>query len=90
MFIGGWMYWDAESQNWRPRTAIITDASLEAFDRLPNREAICRPCTESAHAECEGALLCKCPCRDELSVEFLVHELEQDWEERDRDKQRPE
>jgi hypothetical protein len=90
MVIAGWMYWDAESSNWRPIVTTSRDTSLEAFQREPeSRFAICRPCSEVSHAECEGANVCKCPCRDELSLEFLVHELEDDWNLSDKAKAWP-
>jgi hypothetical protein len=91
VLIAGWMYWDAEINQWRPHSAVpVLDTSLDAFAHEPESAGkVCRPCSEESHAECEGAHTCKCPCRDELSLEFLVHELEEDWNWAERAKTWP-
>ena len=43
---------------------------------------ICRPCSEKAHAECEGPALCHCQL---CQIAPFIHELEEDWDNRDRE-----
>jgi hypothetical protein len=89
------MVWDAELNNWRPigaRTASILpwETTLEAFERpAETKRRRCRPCEEESHPECEGAHACACACRDSVSIEFLIHELETDWNLSDTAKQWP-
>lgn len=89
MVIGGWMYWDAEAHNWRltPYPSIQV-SSLEAFERESEPAvAKCRPCSEDSHGECEGAALCGCAmCRQ---IAPTVHDMEVDWDYRDREKSWP-
>jgi hypothetical protein len=86
--IGGWMYWDAELHSWRiAKPSILPwQVIVDAFERETDRfEVKCRPCDENAHAECEGADLCICAlCRQ---IAPVVHDLEEDWDRRDREKQ---
>lgn len=43
---------------------------------------ICRPCSEQAHGECEGAERCRCQL---CQIAPLIHDLEIDWDNRDRE-----
>jgi len=89
MQLFGWMYWDAELHNWRPiPIPTIQVSSLEAFERESDPALTkCRPCSEDSHAECEGPKLCGCSLCNQIAP--LVHDLEVDWDWRDRAKTWP-
>ena len=86
------MYWDPELHSWRLVGAAsdTSPAPKEPWADLPTDSDppgnVCRPCTENAHGECEGPALCHCQL---CQIAPHIHDLEQDWDWRDREKSWP-
>jgi len=83
------MYWDGELHSWRVvKVSILPwQVIVDAFERESDPATVkCRPCSENAHAECEGE---RCPCSICRQIAPVVHDLEIDWDRRDREKSWP-